>query len=82
MLTTKGILTLVTCSQYVPVADLARTALEYAPAPIMERVILSTDPASVTLVGLVVTALSVSISFFSFIFEAIKVQLHKFSPCW
>ncbi|KAJ7424510.1 hypothetical protein WISP_28334 [Willisornis vidua] len=39
-------------------ADLARTALEYAPAPIMEPVILLIDPVSVTLGGLVVTALS------------------------
>lgn len=45
-------------------ADLARTALEYAPAPIMEHVILLIDPVSVTLAGLVVTALSVSIRFF------------------
>lgn len=44
--------------KYVPVADLARTALEYAPAPIMEHAILSTDPVSVILGGLVVTALS------------------------
>jgi len=51
------------------VADLARTALEYAPAPIMEHAILSTDPVSVILGGLVVTALSVRISMFSSIFN-------------
>lgn len=44
----------------VLVADLARTALEYAPAPIMEHVILLIDPVSVTLAGLVVTALSLA----------------------
>lgn len=44
----------------VPVADLARTALAYAPAPITERVILLIDPVSVTLAGLVVTALSLA----------------------
>ena len=53
-----------TCSQCVPVADLARTVLEYAPAPIMEPVILLIDPVSATLAGLAVTALSVSICFF------------------
>lgn len=47
-------------SQYVPVADLGRTVLEYAPAPIMGLVILLIDPVSATLDGLVVTALSVS----------------------
>lgn len=47
-------------SQYVPVADLGRTALEYAPAPTMGLVILLIDPVSATLDGLVVTALSVS----------------------
>lgn len=52
--------------QYVPVADLGRTALEYAPAPIMGLVILLIDPVSATLDGLVVIALSVSIrGFFS-----------------
>ncbi|OXB71938.1 UNVERIFIED_CONTAM: hypothetical protein H355_006927 [Colinus virginianus] len=54
------------CSQYVPVADLARTALEYARALITEHAILSTDPASVIPGGLVVTALSSTChSFFS-----------------
>lgn len=52
-------------SQYVPVADLGRTVLEYAPAPIMELAILLIDPVSAILDGLVVTALSVSTSFFS-----------------
>lgn len=44
----------------VPVADLGRTALEYAPAPIMGLAILLIDPASATLDGLVVTALSLA----------------------
>lgn len=56
-------------------ADLARTALEYAPAPIMEHAILLIDPVSVTLAGLVVTALSVSISFSSFIFKIMNQGL-------
>lgn len=51
-------------SQCVPVADLGRTALEYVPAPIMGLAILLIDPASATLDGSVVTALSVSTTFF------------------